>query len=61
MNWLTAYWNFSARAFIDEIVIPRLVSYLQFYTSVDLHAVHKTIVADLDMQTSIVGVSETSK
>jgi hypothetical protein len=26
-----------------------------------LHAVHKTIVADLDMQTSIVGVSETSK
>ena len=33
---------------IDEVVTSQLVSFVQFQTTVDLHAVHKAIAADLD-------------
>ena len=43
--------EFLCRRFsVDEIVTSQLVSFVQFQTTADLHAVHKAIAADLDVR-----------
>jgi len=36
--------------YVDEVVTSQLVSFVQFQTTVDLHAVRRAIAADLDVR-----------